>query len=311
MREELIKELIKDVYGPRNGVEEEMIPDPSKEYVTGVIIPQSCITNNISPDSEGTKSGANDPTREDDAEEDLLTNFSFSEIDPRTKPRLFGLSFVVSGDNPSFKICITWGRYKKYRKDDSSEVWKRVPYRSIIDIRLDNDVLKRTIYSGKDGSIILHVRKVPKKSGICIIIANIVNKLTVKPDNCYGDHLTEASLFQASLRVKLGKEVTLSPFSEKQGPAEDVFEFLYRHKPVLAKGNMCSAIWSNIDYPESFRLFIWPDGLKFPECKEFSDADVRTEFIPMFADSSPMTEWDESFGESPLLSSFNLSELWK
>ena len=37
MREDLIKSLIKDVLGPRDGVYEEMKEDPSKEYVTGII----------------------------------------------------------------------------------------------------------------------------------------------------------------------------------------------------------------------------------------------------------------------------------
>ncbi len=308
MRDELIKELIKEVYGPRNGVEEEIESDPSKEYVTGVIIPQSCIINTISPDSESTKSEGNDPSREDDVAEDLSTNYSFSEIDPRTKPRLFGLSFVVSGDNPRFKICATWGRYEK---DNSRKIWKRVPCKYIGEIRLDNSTQKIPIYSGKDGSIILHVRKVQRKNGVFVIIANVVNELTIKSDSCYGDEVTEASLFQASLRVKLEEGTTLSPFSDGRKLDEDVFEFLYRHKPVLAKGNLCSAIWSNIDYPEYFYEFIWPDGLKFTECKEFNLADVRTEFLPMFADPAPITEWDDSVGETPLLSSFQLSELWK
>ncbi len=308
MRDELIKELIKDVHGPRNGVYEEMESDPSKEYVTGVIIPQNCIINNISPDSESTKSGVDDPSREDDVEEDLSANYSFSEIDPRTKPRLFGLSFLVSGNNPRFKICATWGRYKK---DDAKKVWKRVPYRYIREISLEESSHKISIYSGKDGSIVLHLRKVQRKNGVLVIIANIVNELTIKSDACYGDEITEASLFQASLRVKLEKGTTLSPLSEGRGSGEDVFEFLYRHKPVLAKGNMCSAIWLNIDYPEYFYEFTWPDGQEFTECKEFNFADVRTEFIPMFADSSPITEWDSSFGEAPVLSSFHLSELWE
>ncbi len=309
MRNELIKELVKDIYGPRNGVEEEIESDPSKEYVTGVIIPRSYIINNTEPDSEIIKSGTNDPSTEDDLEEDPSIDYSFSEIDARTKPRLFGLSFVVSGNNPRFKLCATWGRYKKVEQKH----WKRVPYKDIKEIDLVNNIEYPPIklYSGNDGSLMLYVRKVQRKKSVFIITVNVVNELTVQSNKSYGDKITEASIFQPSLRIKLLEGTRLLPFAEKKGSDEDVFEFLYRNKPVQAKGNMCSAIWSDIDYPENFNEFMWPDGLESTECREFISSDVRTEFIPMFADSSPLTEWDDSIGDSPALSSFHLSELWK
>jgi hypothetical protein len=42
MREKLIEEMLKEVYGPRDGADEEISGDPLKEYITGVIIPQRC-----------------------------------------------------------------------------------------------------------------------------------------------------------------------------------------------------------------------------------------------------------------------------
>ena len=38
MRDKLIEEMIKEVYGPRNGPEETITGNPIKEYVTGIII---------------------------------------------------------------------------------------------------------------------------------------------------------------------------------------------------------------------------------------------------------------------------------
>jgi hypothetical protein len=70
MREQLIESLMKDILGPKNGAFEEMTEDPGKEYVTGIIVPQSCRFVKAEPDSEDTVEGPGDLGSEDDLRSD-------------------------------------------------------------------------------------------------------------------------------------------------------------------------------------------------------------------------------------------------
>ena len=307
MREKLVESLIKDILGPRNGVFEEMDEDPGKEFVTGVIVPQSCRFDKVEPDSEDTAEGPSDPTSEDDLKSDNAVAMSFSDIDPRIKPQVFGISFVTLGEIPSFKVCITWGRYNKNKE---TKKWKRQPFRKIYPVKLSSTKLETDIYSDVDGTVRLHVRKVVREEGANVIILNIVNNLKINSSECHGENLTEVSLFQPSLRIKLEEGFELKPFSIEFNTNDNLFKFLYRNKPVMAKGNMCSAIWSSIEYPEPFKAYTWPDGKDFSDCADFEEPDVRSEFLPLYADPSPILEWDRSIGTPPELSAYKLSELW-
>ena len=307
MREKVIESLVKDILGPREGVFEEMAEDPGKEYVTGVIVPQSCYFELTEPDSEDIVEGPGEPTGEDDLKLDATTRNSFSDIDPRMKPKVFGISFVTIEETPSFKVCVTWARYIKNKETNK---WKRQPFRKIYHVKLSDLKLETDIYSDADGKVKLHVRKVTREKGVNVIIVNIVNNLNINSGKCHGQDLTEAGLFQPSLRIKLDKGFELKPFPVEFNRDENLFKFLYRNKPVMAKGNMCSAIWSSIEYPEPYRFYSWPDGKAFEDCSEFMEPDVRSEFLPLYADPSSLLDWNTSMGPPPELSALKLSELW-
>ncbi|MDA8055060.1 MAG: DISARM system helicase DrmA [Thermoplasmatales archaeon] len=307
MREKLIEGLIREVYGPRGGVEESLKGDPSKEYIAGVIAPLRFKILENSPDSENTESGANDRTMEDDTEETSTNSLSSSEIDPRSKPSSFGVSFVVSDKNPCFRICVTWGRYFKGSTEDS---WKRKSFKSFQNVKLIDDSLKIQLYLEDSGSVNLRIRKVKKEQGTSMVIVKMVNELQIKNGARHGDPLTEACLFQPSLRIVLDKGFSLASLSDIRIPDGDIFRFLYREKPVFAKGIMCSAIWSEIDYPESYLKVGWQDGYGDKECEEYKRPDVRSEFLPLIADPTPLLDWDSSYGSVPELSAYLLSEMW-
>lgn len=125
-RRELIEDIRSEVLGPRSGPE-ETLPidrDPRDEYVTGVLAPASI--------------GA---TREDviDAESEVISPaVSIDEdqsldapiaggwrtspaLDPKSLPRSLGISFAMTGEDPTIEICATWARYER------QDVWHRVP----------------------------------------------------------------------------------------------------------------------------------------------------------------------------------------
>jgi len=313
MRSELIEEMLKDVYGPRGGVEEEIEGDPVREYITGVIISKYCKKTVENPDSEITSSIGENRAADDDETEEELMAFTPSELNPKERPKSFGISFIVRGEAPSFDICVTWGRYIRMEDGDSKK-WIRKPYYHIIkNIHLDSEIKTFSIYDEEDGKIELHMRKIPQNSSDSTILITLVNALRVYGEKCYEEPLTESSIFQPSIRIRLGDGTELtSAYQNYKADKRSVFEFLYRKKPALARGFMCSAIWKEIDYSGHFNAHtLWPDGQYFVECSEFVSPDIRTEFVPLYPTPSPLLEWEElSSEESPELSVYKLSEMW-
>jgi len=309
MREKLIEELIKEVYGPRNGALEEMDGDPLKEYVTGVIIPGKCkIKEDADPDSESTAPAGENFLAEDEASDEGFTAFTPSELDPKMRARSFGISFVVRGDEPSFKLCVTWGRYTR-EENENKKIWKRTPHLAIEHIIMDENMKKIPVYRGDDGEILIYIRKI-SLDGYHNIIVNLVNDL--RTDKCRGRELTESSIFQPSIRIKMLDDTQLTQ-PEIEG---DLLHFLYRNRPVLARGHMCSAVWKDIDYSDHIdSKILWADGHYFDECHEFFTCDVRSEFVPLYPNPAPLLEWDEQFekefGKPPELSAYLLSEMWE
>ncbi|MHA1195196.1 MAG: DISARM system helicase DrmA [Promethearchaeota archaeon] len=303
MREKLIEEMIKEIYGPRKGVFEEIEGDPKKEYLTGVIVPRSYIEKKENPDSENIISGGEDFLADDDVNKEEFILFSSSEINAKMRIKSFGISFVVKEKNPTFKICVTWGRY--LQKENKDKIWKRKPYFWINNIFMNEDSKKIIIYKENDGKILLYIKKVSRESENTIIIY-LVNDLDI--NKCESKNLTEVSIFQPSIRINLlGK--TLFTYNEKY---ENILSFLYRNKPILARGYMCSAIWREIDYIDYFKRDIfWPDGCYFKECEEFFICDVRSEFLPLYPNPAPIFEWSSEKGKPPECSAYKLSEMWE
>jgi len=139
----------------------------------------------------------------------------------------------------------------------------------------------------------------------------VVNNLNIE-QHATNKKLAESSMFQLSIRVnRCGKKSDLKQLYNNN----DILNFLYRNNNPKARGFMCSAIWKDIEYPESILNFIWLDGLHFDSLKlleyeEFKIPDFRTDFTPLYADPSPDLGWDNRYGKEPVLSAYELSEMW-
>lgn len=317
MREVFVNELIKEVLGPRGGAEETLHDDPYDEYLTGVIIPQRWKGEKPDEGEDATELSAGGGTSEDDLVDiEILSGIS-PALDPRSKIRSFGLSFRLEGKDPSMKLCVTWGRYHPDVEKEGEE-WKRESNYVIRDLKLaDIDGSKYTkisAYSKDDGEIFLAIRK--KVSGEkTFVTVKLINDL--HPDG-KNRPVTSCCLFQPSVRIKLPEGVRL--ISEKAEVPESIedatLQFLYRERPSLARGHMCAVFWkdvdpeqcagkSRIDFPS-----IWADCASDSECRKFLAPDIRTEFVPLYAIPSPEFDWMSEYYDPPVLSAYQLSEMW-
>lgn len=308
MRKKIIEEMIKEVYGPREGSEEILYSDPWKEYITGVIIPYKWKIKewNQDPDSEIIGSEEFGTSEEDSNNMEVIPNIP-SELDPKMRPKSFGISFV-SKEQPSFDVCVTWGRYTERKYDEKKTCWIRKPNYKIL--KIDNNEDKKILYNGKDGQLYLKIRRVKWKNNSLNITVSLVNDLNPGTDF---KPLISSCIFQPSIRIKLhGDAKVIDP--NAQINCKEKLHYLYRNKPTKARGHMCSAIWKEIDYMNGEILdnsILWPDGIHFnEECIQFLEPDLRTEFVPLYPIPAPSFDLDEKYGGTTDLSAYKLSENW-
>lgn len=303
MRKKIIEELIKELYGPEDGSTEIVDSYPLNKYMTGVIIPENWESKeeNRSPDNEILMSEEG-PLNEDDYTDEDISPTIPSELNPQIRSKSFGISFVVTDENPSLDVCVTWGRYFE-QKIDKKKVWKRKPYYKICDSLEFNK--KQCIYNEDDGQIYLFIRKKFWKNKYHITLS-LVNNLESHDER--GPSISSC-IFQPSIRIFIKNDTSV----DTEEIFKDAISFIYRKKLVKARGHMCSAIWKDVDYfdEEIFNdSILWPDGEYFEECSKYSKPDLRTEFIPMYPMPAPDYEWDTKYGKEPKFSASILSEIW-
>ena len=303
MREKLIEDMIKEVYGPRYGSKEIVNYPPSNEYITGNLI--SSDSNEPDPDelTSYTTTGNGENSEDDNEDVNNIVIPPRAKLDPRMKQKSMGISFTTNNKIPSFKICVTYGTYKNIK--DTTE-WNRIPHYFIKDIMMDKP--KVSIDMGDNNDLCLNIKKTITGEHALIMIT-LINNIKIKPKESKESY----SIFQPSIRIKFTGDTELGNMNgESDSESPDNLRFLYRHKRTRARGFMCSAIWKDVDYVEYINKdVIWPDGLCFKECIEFEKPDVRSEFVPLFASPSPIFEWNQDYGKPPEFSTQKLSEMWK
>ena len=332
LRADLISELVKEVLGPRNGSEEVFEGDPLDEYLTGVLSP-------ISSKRESTRDPFADEVLNDSgdlSDGDIGTETGIEQglvltdetvLNPKQRPRSFGLSFQIEYDqrDPRIDICVTWARYHPAAEGETTVIRQPKAYtrRGIgilpageVRLPLDDERAEHQELHEID----IHVRTRRIAKGVVNVTVFVLNQLNLSPDIKYSDRY-RFFLFQPQIRV-VCQDCHLRPFADREPIDDDErkLDLLYRDQAMYARGHLCSAIWKEIDPARPFDgerayeiPFSWPDGLFLkPELREhFALPDARTEFIPVFPVESPNYTWASTSATQPVLAARQLAELWK
>ncbi|MEM2613167.1 MAG: DISARM system helicase DrmA [Nitrososphaerota archaeon] len=334
MRELFVTELVKEILGPRCGLREEIRANPLSEYITGVLAPVSSPSvRDIDVESEIALNESQEYEEETDDTDIYVPPHLSPVLNPKSRPPSIGLSFMVEyhgGTTPGIDVCLTWSRY--FWNADK-KVWKREPRYAIRAIPLDSD--KKSFRIGPDGvettpdraEIHLHVLVRNWQGNRAFVTLYQVNGIRFTPASIGDTPSPEHHIFQPQIRVVCWSGTRVIPVIQKEPLREEEGElsFLYRQRPILARGHLCSAVWRDVDpeKPYEGRLdspecvneppFHWLDGDILPEQEKrrFVCPDVRTEFVPIYAIPMPDMEWnEESYGSSPELSAEVLAESW-
>lgn len=310
-------EYLTGVIIPRSWVDKESFESPDEEII---------VESDDLVSEDGSKS------------EDIITGATSNSLTPKSYVKSFGISFSVEEKNPKLKICATWGRYfpesdcdeafdlKGIKINDLSkkQIWQRQSFGQIFEITVDekelsDDTVVKKV-NGKelviiktlkdyesekyfddveeDGFVKIYIKRLEVAENNYSISIYMINDLNYvqQPDDHHPD--TDKCLFQPSIRINLDGKIKAQHI-ELLNESEAELDFLYRKKPTVAFGHMCSAIWEKTDYVGKINTHeLWPDYSvrlsKNEEYGNFLKPDVRTEFIPLYPITLPKLDLKEN-----------------
>lgn len=276
---------------------------------------------------------------EDSFESDEINNgFSSTELDAKSMIKSFGISFSLENPLPTLDICATWARYfdenievtKAFNLEgDEVELsledtaWQRFSFGEIFRVDFANYSSDQTVSEIvntddelmivktlkkfeseckipediKDGHVKIYIKRLKIKSlyTFSVYMVNDLNYIQ-KPEHFHAD--IDKCLFQPSLRINCSEKIE-TPSIDFIDESEEEFGFLYRNKPNVAVGHMCSAIWDSVDYEGKIDINqLWPDYKcrfeKNTQYGEFLHPHVRTEFVPLYPVALPIFDLEEN-----------------
>jgi hypothetical protein len=275
VRSIILRELKRDLIGPDYDLPDVLTEPPTQSYLTGILYP---LETDIELDEEeledafhmgeenlkNNEKGDYNPA-EEEYEKGIDKNKSFKQQNS------IGIKFYIKDTIKEISVKCSWGKYKKDKrflkeKDREIPIWVREVSTVVIDIDINN--YKEPI-EVSSGVYLIMKRMYIKGTNNFLVSLFLVNRNIDKNSN--------NALFQVSMDLfsKLGEKIFLSENNARKDTS-NFDEFLYRNKPVFAKGFGCAVEWE--DYDSSFA------------------SKLKTEFIPTHEVESMSTDLPEDWG---------------
>lgn len=288
VRRIMVSDLKKDLIGPAHDESDVIYEAPSQAYITGILYPLESeveteepledvqfVEMHDEPESgmeEDVEHQSNSEPEQEVEEEKITPNKKFKHQNS------LGIRCYVRETTDHIRASVAWGRYTSSKKFDSERnreviVWTRQiecfeEYISLssfdqnIDIPLTQEV-----------SLVVSKKKL-SGTDVYLISVFLVNKRVDKNSN--------NAMFQCELTLthEEGKGIFLCE-NEARKDKNDFSEFLYRNKPVFAKGFGCAVTWK-------------------AESSNYA-SELKSAFIPEHEVESMSTDlpYDENYGDLP------------
>ena len=259
VRRALTRALRLDLIGPGRGAEhaDESLPGwerPSVWYLTGFLVPS------VTPAAERADDDADDDFDAEVPERPGLAEES-AEQGKRAKRRFFpssmGLSFLVRPGAKTIRVTVTWGDYRRAKREDlagkSVDAWVREPRAETIEIGLGSPESQRIHTVPDSGGLVLHIaeRPIPTEglggeieAGTRAVSVFLVNDRPLASDPKDAD---EMYAFQAEFSVECDLPFHPRPDLSGQrmsGWDESVAHLHFADTPAFATGHGVSADWT-------------------------------------------------------------------
>lgn len=300
IRSYLVKALYDNLLGPMGDVD-EIIEEPFLKYEMGILNSSASIRK------EDFQAPSSDARQEQKDEDDNVPDpkFGIDSLDPirhevdadisfKTGAISLGIQFVLSGNSPKFKICLTWARYERIKESGkSSRMFKRHPYWHVkdwLDVN-SKDVQEEIDVEARPGAFLHIIKQRITESDRWIIRVFLENR--TKYDDAQKE---EDRIFQPQIRVIADEDSKIlelsSEYNNDKENEHDSDDILYR-KGAKARGYMCAAVWKEVD-PEidpegEIGKTLWRDRESVPKeiREEFTNPHVRTEYLPIYTVLQP------------------------
>lgn len=323
--------MVKDVLGPRDGPLERLssFQNPLNEYLTGVLIPVKQYIDVLEEkEFQDELVGEEGHDEVEDTSDQMIGEAPVASpsLDPKRRPSSMGITFFVDTDEDNFRVCLTWGIYEEIT-DGGIVYYQRHPKGKILKVPMNG---KDRVKISNDSFVYLNysIETLDRSSNRKKISLYIVNN--IEPQDRRKTEVKEA-IFQPQIRIKLGKSTSLAKLNTKNSNNSEDAELalLYRHRDFSAKGHLCSVIlkefdpqilsdhYKNIYSAEALKspAFKWIDGivsadLTRSDINEFSEPDLRTEFVPMYSVPGPQYEIFDREGRSLTFLASDLAQAW-
>jgi len=207
----------------------------------------------------------------------------------------------------------------------SNVQWQREPRSAIFSVNLNQNAILWLDSSGQQTSsqsaeISFHMITRKRDGNKWLVNLYLVNRLRVPSGR---DPTAEYHIFQPQIRMicQNGTRIVPSELYPQTDEEAQELAFLYRNRPVMARGFLCSAVWKDIDPQRTWSgtldfsscqqepPFGWPDGqlLSPQDRQKFEAPHVRSEFTPVYSIPFPDMDWPQEYGNQPELRSQELA----
>ena len=265
VRAELEQLLERDLLGPWDGPDEELLPGtpPAERYLLGRLVPHRPPS---APPLEQERSRAqldDEPPVDDDPDlVDLETTAASEEGDAEVETgqatrtgsmsaSALGLSFRVPDDVHRLAVEVSWGRYatglSDYQLTEQGrprKAWRRTPAGGRHEIHLEEGDAKPLTVDPEQEGVVLRVR-VRRRFGARIVDLSLVNGQPVPSGNLDAARLYQVSLSVTALdgqsAVFVGhNDPELSPPVKEEDDERRHLSLLYRDRREYAHGRQCA-----------------------------------------------------------------------
>lgn len=247
VREIFVNELKRDLIGPNYNEEDILTEAPSQAYLTGILFPMDSENTELEELSEPHLPTAEETDYERTETGEETENDRINILKLKKRQNSFGLKVYVNEDVKKIMAIIKWGEYRKEKRVNEKTnkeypVWVRNVIVHKVEILLDKEEYKIELpKKGDIGNIQLIQKKIQiKGSSNNLVSVFIVNRNV--------DKTNKKSIYQVSIELmdQQSKSIFI-PENLARKDTSNFQEFLYRNKPIFAKGFGCAVEWSNFD----------------------------------------------------------------
>ncbi|CAM3505571.1 MULTISPECIES: DISARM system helicase DrmA [Saccharibacillus] len=246
VRSEILRALKQDLIGPSHTEADIIYESPMSAYLTGILHPldKDEIVEMVESDTSDFGSSVQKENRSSEyGKEEELEEPEAKMVNKSIKKQSsMGIRFYMK-KNSSFQLVVRWGEYDISTKRDSQtdrevRVWTRRPVSSTsFKCTIDLSTCASTHLTVADNVVIQVIEKPIEGTTNCIVAVFLRNLRKEKDRALYQVEMELSSLENNSLFLS-------ENFARHSSDSSRFDEFLYRNKPVFAKGFGCAADWS-------------------------------------------------------------------